>query len=164
VSNKVIIGIIVVVIVVLFASMSNMQHMTVVQTGNYDKKPIKIELGKFQDSDCGMVIDDISYASEVISPSGKTWFFHDHGGAVHWLSTKPFKDKAVLYSRTKDTLRWVDSRKLWYTRTDETPMGYGFGAYEHKKAGMIDYKTMSMYMLRGENLTNEAIRKQLLGK
>jgi len=156
------IGFIVIGIVALFLSMSSVQNMTTVYKGNTSKNPIPIKLHKFQDSDCGMVIDDITYASEVVAPDGKTWFFHDHGGMVHWLENKTFKDKAVLWSYTKDTKKWKNSRNLWYTRTDPTPMEYGFGAYEHKKDGMIDFQTMSLYMLRGENLTNPKIKKQLL--
>ena len=88
--------IIVSIIITLFLSMSTSQNMTVIYTGNTDKKPIKIVINKFQDSDCGMVIDDISYASQVVSPSGNTWFFHDHGGMVNWIKDKEFKDEAVI--------------------------------------------------------------------
>ncbi len=155
---------IVAVIVLLFVSMSTSQNMTVVYTGNTDKKPIKIELGKFQDSDCGMVIDDISYASQVVAPNGKTWFFHDHGGMVNWIKNKAFKDEAHIWVMTKDTKRYIDGRKAWYSRTDETPMFYGFGAYENKKEGLIDFDTMFLHMVRGEHLANPKIRKQLLGE
>jgi hypothetical protein len=135
-----------------------------VQTGNIDKKPIEIKIGKFQDSDCGMVIEDITYASQVIAPDGKTWFFHDHGGMVHWLENKKFKDQAVIWSMTKDTKKWIDARKAWYSRTDDTPMHYGFGAYENKKDGLIDFNTMFLYMVRGEHLGNPYIKAKLLGK
>jgi hypothetical protein len=155
--------IIVSIIVVLFLSLSTSQNMTVVYVGNDEKKPIKIELGKFQDSDCGMVIDDISYASQVVSPSGKTYFFHDHGGMVNWLSTKEFKDDAIIWVMTKDTKRYINGRDAWYSRTDQTPMLYGFGAYEKKQEGFIDYDTMFLHMIRGEHLANPKIRKQLLG-
>ncbi len=155
---------IVAVIAALFISMSTSQNMTVVYTGNKDKKPIKIELGKFQDSDCGMVIDDISYASQVVSPNGKTWFFHDHGGMVNWIKNKDFKDDAVIWVMTKDTKRYINGRKAWFSRTDETPMFYGFGAYENKKEGLIDFETMFLHMVRGEHLANPKIRKQLLGE
>jgi hypothetical protein len=155
---------IVAVIAALFISMSTSQNMTVVYTGNKDKKPIKIELGKFQDSDCGMVIDDISYASQVVSPNGKTWFFHDHGGMVNWIKNKDFKEDAVIWVMTKDTKRYINGRKAWFSRTDETPMFYGFGAYENKKEGLIDFETMFLHMVRGEHLANPKIRKQLLGE
>jgi hypothetical protein len=110
-----------------------------------------------------MVIDDLSYASEVVAPDGKTWFFHDHGGFVHWLSDKKFKDEAVIWAMSRDTKRFIDARKAFYSLTDTTPMGYGFGAYEHNASGRIDFKTMSLRMLRGETLNNPSIKKQLLG-
>jgi len=144
--------------------MSTSQNMTVVYVGNTDKKPITIVLNKFQDSDCGMVIDDITYASQVIAPDGKTWFFHDHGGMVHWLENKEFKDDAIIWVMTKDTKRYINGKKAWYSRTDETPMFYGFGAYEKKTDGLIDFKTMFLHMVRGEHLANPLIKKQLLGK
>ena len=154
---------IIIVIVALFLSLSTKQNMTVVYLNNSEKKPIKIVLGKFQDSDCGMVIEDISYASQAIAPDGKTWFFHDHGAMAHWLKNKIFKDNAVLWSYTKDTKRWIDSRKAWFSLTDDTPMGYGFGAYEKKQNGFISYNEMFTKMARGENLTNPQIKAKLLG-
>ena len=152
------------IIVVLFVSMSTSQNMTVVYTNNNNKQPIAIVLNKFQDSDCGMVIDNLTYASQVIASDGKTWFFHDHGGMVHWLENKEFKNTAVIWVMAKDTKKWIDGRKAWYSRTDDTPMHYGFGAYEKRKDDFIDFKTMTIYMIRGENLTNAYIKKQLLSK
>ena len=143
--------------------MSTSQNMTVIYKGNTEKKPIEIIINKFQDSDCSMVIDDITYASQVISPSGNTWFFHDHGGMVHWLENKEFKDEAVIWVMTKDTKRWRDARITWFSRTDDTPMFYGFGAYEKKSEGLIDFDTMFLHMVRGEHLANPLIKKQLLG-
>ncbi len=91
-----IILIIVAIIVTLFISLSNVQKMVVVYEGNLDKKPIEIVLKHFQDSDCGMVITDLTYASQVVAPDGKTWFFHDHGGMARWLELRKFKDEAVI--------------------------------------------------------------------
>jgi len=156
--------IIIVAIVGLFLSLSTKQNMVVVYKGNSSKQPVKIVLGKFQDSDCGMVIESIEYASQVVAPDGKTWFFHDHGAMAHWLKNKIFKDKATLWSYTKDTKKWINSRKAWYSLTDDTPMGYGFGAYEKKQNGFITYNEMFLKMARGENLTNPQIKAKLLGK
>jgi len=153
---------IIAIIVILFLSLSTKQNMTVIYTGNSEKKPIDIVVGKYQDSDCGMVIDDLTYSSQVVAPSGNTWFFHDHGNMVNWLKNKKFKDEAVIWVMAKDTKHYVDGKKAWYSRTDDTPMGYGFGAYEHKKDGLIDFDTMFLHMVRGENLTNPKIRQQLL--
>ncbi|MEA3353349.1 MAG: hypothetical protein U9Q33_06015 [Campylobacterota bacterium] len=156
------VGVIVLIIILLFLSISTSQNMTVVYTGNVDRKPVNIILGKFQDSDCGMVIDDITYASQVVSKDGKTWFFHDHGGMVNWIKNKPFKDTAVIWVMAKDTKKYIDGRSAWYSRTDSTPMFYGFGAYKNKADGLIDYDTMFLHMVRGEHLGNPKIKKMLL--
>ncbi|MEN4044909.1 MULTISPECIES: hypothetical protein [Sulfurimonas] len=158
------IGIIVIVIVTLFLSLEKTQKMVVIKEGNLKQLPLKMELHKFQDSDCGMVIDDLTYASQVVAPDGKTWFFHDHGDFVHWLSDKKFQDRAVIWVMSRDTHRWIDGRKAYYTLNELTPMGYGFGAYEHKKEGMVDFDTMRLKMLRGETMKDPKIRKQLLGQ
>ncbi|OPX26753.1 MAG: hypothetical protein B1H07_03670 [Campylobacteraceae bacterium 4484_166] len=163
--SKILITIVAILIIVfIFISISSSQNMTVVKTDNYSKKPISIVLGKFQDSDCGMVIDSLAYASQVVSNDGKTWFFHDHGGMVHWISDKAFKDTAYIYVMSKDTKRWISGRTAWYSRTDTTPMLYGFGAYENKKQNLIDFETMSLYMLRGETMANAKYRQILLKK
>jgi len=156
--------VIVVGIVTLFLSLGQKQNMVVIKENNLKKLPLQIEVGKYQDSDCGMVIEDLKYASQVVSPSGKTYFFHDHGGFVHWLKDKKFKDKAVIWVMSVDTKRWIDARKAFYSINDTTPMGYGFGAYEKDDASKIDFETMKLRMLRGETLNNPKIRKQVLGE
>ena len=160
----IVVGILIVIIVGVFLSLAKVQHMVVIQKGNTQKLPIKMKLHKYQDSDCGMVIDDLTYASQVIAPDGRTWFFHDHGDFVHWLSNKPFEKSAVIWVMSRDTHKWIDGRKAFYTLNELTPMGYGFGAYEYKKAGMVDFTTMRLRMLRGETMKNPKIRKQLLGR
>ncbi len=159
-----IIIIIVALIISVFLSLGKTQQMVVIKEGNLKKLPLDIVLHKYQDSDCGMVIDTLDYASEVIAPNGKTWFFHDHGGFVHWLEDKDFKDEATIWVMSKDTKKWIDAKKAYYSLTDTTPMGYGFGAYEKKAEGFIDFDTMRLKMLRGETMNNPKIKKQLLGK
>jgi hypothetical protein len=152
------------IIAVLFLSLSNQQNMTVIVKDNITKQPVPIILGKFQDSDCGMVIEDLTYASQVIAPNGATWFFHDHGGMVNWLKNKPFKEDAIIWVMSKDSKKWIDGKSAWYSRTDNTPMNFGFGAYENKQKNLIDYTTMSNHMIRGEHLGNPHIKKQLVGQ
>ncbi len=158
------VGIIIIVIIVLFLSLAKKQQMVVIKEGNLMQLPLKMQLHKFQDSDCGMVIDDLTYASQVIAPDGKTWFFHDHGDFVHWLSDKKFEKTAVIWVMSRDTHRWINGRKAYYSLNEITPMGYGFGAYEHNKKGLVDFATMRLKMLRGETMKNPKIRKKLLGK
>ncbi len=159
-----IIGILISLIVIVFLSLAKNQNMTVIHEGNLERLPIEMKLNKYQDSDCGMVIEDLEYASQVVAPDGKTWFFHDHGGFVHWLEDKKFKNDVIIWVMSRDSKKWIDAKKAYYTLTDRTPMGYGFGAYEKKSAKMVDFETMSLKMLRGETMNNPQIRKQLLGK
>jgi len=158
-----VIGVLIAVIVIVFLSLAKNQNMTVIHEGNLERLPIKMQLNKYQDSDCGMVIEDLEYASQVVALDGKTWFFHDHGGFVHWLKDKSFKNDVVIWVMSKDTNRWINAKTAFYSLRDETPMGYGFGAYEKKSAKMVDYETMTLKMLRGETMNNPQIRKQLLG-
>lgn len=156
--------IIIAIIVIIFLSMSNSKQMVVLKEGNKAQTPLEIILGKYQDSDCGMIIDTLDYASQVISNDGKTWFFHDHGGMANWLKDKAFKDDAKIWVRTVDTKKYIDGRTAWYSKTDITPMRYGFGAYEQKQDGFITFEEMSLKMLRGETMANPIYKKELLGK
>ena len=154
---------IVLIIVVVFVSLGSAQKMIVIKEGNLDKKPLPMEVNKCQDSFCGMVITELDYASQVIAPDGKTWFFHDHGDFVEWLKDKPFEKDAVIWVMSRDTHHWIDAKKAFYTVNETTPMGYGFGAYEKKADGMIDFETMRLKVLRGETMRDPKIRKKLLG-
>lgn len=152
-----------VVIVVVFLSLGSTKKMIVVQEGNINQTPVEMKIGVYQDSDCGMVINDLTDASQVIIKSSKSWFFHDHGGMVKWLEDKAFKNSAKIWVMSRDTMKWIDARDAFYSLTDNTAMGYGFGAYEYKKDLYVDFDTMRLRMLRGETLKNPQIKKQLLG-
>ncbi len=152
------------VVVSLFLFLASSQQMIVTQEGNFKKLPLKMVVNKYQDTDCGMVIDDLEDTAQVISSSGKTWFFHDHGGFVHWLKDKDFKEDVTIWVMSRDTNRWINAYTAFYSLTDITPMGYGFGAYEKKLDGHVDYETMKLRMLRGETMNNPYIKQQLLLK
>lgn len=156
--------IIIAIIIIIFLSMSNTKQMVVLKEGNTTQTPLEIVLGKYQDSDCGMTIEDMTYVSQVVSSDGKTWFFHDHGGMANWLKDKSFKDNAKIWVMSKDSKKYIDARTAWFSRTDTTPMGYGFGAYEIKQDGFISFDEMLLKVLRNEDLRNPYIKKELLGK
>ena len=153
----------VLVIVMIFLSLASSKKMVVVQDGNTEQKPIEMKAGIFQDSDCGMVIDDLVDASQVITKSGKSWFFHDHGGMVKWLEDKEFRNSAKIWVMSRDTKKWIEAEEAFYSLVDKTPMGYGFGAYEKNNQEYVNFDTMRLRILRGETLRNPLIRKQLLG-
>jgi len=152
------------IIVTVFLSLGKVQNMVVIKEGNLKQIPLEIVLHKYQDSDCGMVIEDLKYVSQVVAPDGKTWFFHDHGGFIHWLEDKSFKDEAIIWVKTVDTQKYIRAEKAFYSVNDITPMGYGFGAYEKNQKGFISFDEMRLKMLRGETMNNPKIKKQLLGK
>jgi len=154
---------IIALIVTLFLTLADKQNMVTVFEGNIAKQPIPMKLNHYQDADCGMVIDELNYASQVIAPDGKTWFFHDHGGMAKWLEERTFKDQAVIWVYALDSKEWIDGRKAFYTRDEETPMLYGFGAYAKSSENKISFKEMQQYTLRGETMINPSIRQQLLG-
>ena len=155
---------IIALIVTLFLTLADKQNMVTVFEGNIAKQPIPMKLNHYQDADCGMVIDELNYASQVIAPDGKTWFFHDHGGMAKWLEERTFKDQAVIWVYALDSKEWIDGRKAFYTRDEETPMLYGFGAYAKSSENKISFKEMQQYTLRGETMINPSIRQQLLAK
>jgi len=151
-------------IVTLFLTLAEKQNMVTVFEGNIAKEPILMKLNHYQDAECGMVIDELNYASQVIAPDGKTWFFHDHGGMAKWLEERTFKDEAVIWVYALDSKRWIDGKKAFYTRDEETPMHYGFGAYAKPSDDKISFKEMQQYTLRGETMLNPKIRQQLLAQ
>lgn len=154
----------IVIIISLFSLMGKSQQMIVVYEGNLNKSPVKMVEGHFQGSECGMVINDLNFASQIVAPSGKTWFFDDHGCMAAWLAARPFKQEAIIWVKDLDSGEWIDGRGAWYSRTDQTPMSYGFGAYAVNRDSLIDFSTMQQAMLKGETLANLEFRKQLLGK
>lgn len=145
---------IIAIIVIIFISMAKEQKMVVIKEGNISQTPLEIILGKYQDSDCGMIINDLTFASQVISQDGKTWFFHDHGGMVNWLNNKDFKNSVKIFVMTKDTNRYIDGKTAFYSTNEITPMRYGFGAYENNQDGFIDFEEMSLRVLRKQTLAN----------
>ncbi|NPA81470.1 MAG: hypothetical protein GXO31_02555 [Epsilonproteobacteria bacterium] len=133
--------------------------------GNKDKKPIEFPLHKVQCPKCHMEVDSLSHSVQVITNDGKTYIFDDPGCMVLWLEDNKIDPKSVtIWAYTGDTHRWIDAKKAWYSLTDQTPMNYGFGAYENRKEGYVDFETMRIKMLRGENLANPKIRKKLLNR
>ncbi|DAB40556.1 MAG TPA: hypothetical protein CFH81_04795 [Sulfurovum sp. UBA12169] len=158
-----VVAIIVGIIATVFTSMVTSEKMVTVKEGNMEKKPLEIILGKYQDSDCGMVVESLEFASQIITNDGKTRFFHDIGGMANYLKDKSFKNEVVIWVYTKDTNEWIDGKAAWYSTNEITPMSYGFGAYKNKNGDYITYEEMNLRVLRGETLQNPKLRKKALG-
>ncbi len=147
----------------IFVSMAQKEGPITIVTGNTAAKPLPIQIGKTNDTQCAMLLKSERNAAEVIAPDGRTWFFDDPGCMVLWLKDKPFKDKATLWVHTLDTQKWIDARKARYGVSDHTAMHYGFGARAKGDAKSIGFDEMTLRMMRGENMTDPKIRKKLLG-
>ena len=147
----------------LLLFLAGCENSKIVVSGNTEQEPVLFEKGKVRCSECQMIIEDYPYSAQIATPSGKTYFFSDVGSFVKWNTTKDFKGREKIWVFANDTKHWIDAKTAFYSVNDHTPMEYGFGAYEKMQEGFIDYKTMKMRMLRGENMTNPAYRKKILG-
>ena len=140
------------------------ENSTIVVSGNTAQEPINFQKGSVRCSECQMVIEDYPYTAQLVTPKGKTYFFSDVGSFVKWQAEKDFGGKEKVWVFALDTKHWIEAKDAYYTTNEITPMEYGFGAYETTRPDRIDFQTMKMKMLRGENLTNPAYRKKILGE
>ncbi|MEA3523557.1 MAG: hypothetical protein U9R50_11375 [Campylobacterota bacterium] len=160
----IIIVLIILTMVSIFLSRASQQQMLTVYENNTERKALPIKLGHYQDTQCGMPIEQLQDSAQAVAPNGKTWFFDDIGCLAIWMEDKSFKDDLIIWVYAKDTKSWIDGHKAWYSLTDSTPMHYGFGAYVNKKESYINFKTMQLKMLRNENMSNPYYRRELLGE
>jgi hypothetical protein len=151
------------VMVILLLSLGNDEGARYVFKGNSTYEPIVLKKREYQCSECTMDIEALSYATQLVTQEGNTYFFDEVGCMVLWLQnhTLPIKEMFVY---TYDTHRWIEAEKAWYSRTASTPMGYGFTAFEEKKEGFIPFEKMKTLMLQGQNLHDPFVKKHLLGE
>lgn len=158
----IVILILAIIAVLVISRAKQVRHVTILK-GNAARQPVEIIRDHFQDTQCGMILKKEADTAQAVAPNGNTWFFDDVGCLALWYDENPSREDMVLWVLTRDTERWVDARKAWYSRTDKTVMKYGIAAYEHQSEGFITFADMVPKMLRGENLTNPYTRKELLG-
>ncbi len=127
-------------------------------------KPVPFKKGEVQCVECTMPLETKIHSAQAIMPDGKVYFFDDPGCMAKWLQKQKDTQHIKLWVYTNDTKRYIDAHKAWYKLGDRTPMNYGFGAYEKRVAGSVDFQTFLTMMYRGENMTNPAIRKKILGE
>lgn len=152
-----------IVIIIIALILFSVNRNIVVVSGNSSLRPIPVGENIYQDAHCGMVLPSSEFAAEVISLSGKTWFFHDPGGVPLWVDNmgKGFENKIMIWFFTMDSKKWKKFDEVWFSINDKTPMGYGFAVYEKKKSSYIRYSEMKLRMLRGENMNDPKVRKMV---
>ena len=83
---------------------------------------------------------------------------------ILWMKEQKIDPETItLWVFSSESNRYIDALKASYTFTEETPMLYGFAAYENPKEGMIDFTEMRLRMLRGETMSDPKIRQRLKG-
>ena len=113
---------------------------------------------------CNMHIDDSKLHSTSLHVKNSIHNFDDIGCMIlfakkNQLSLNKIESKVF----TNDTKRYIDSSKAHYTTDENSPMGYGFTAYEKEEPNSIRFNQVIINMLRGEHMANPKIRKQTLG-
>ena len=131
--------------------------------GNSGYKAIDIHANEYSCAECKMDIKKTAYASQVVKQNGNTYFFDDIGCMMLWLK-EHHTDVVKQYVRTLDTQHWVEAEKAHYSRIAPSPMGYGFGAVEASKKGLVSYDEMKSLMLKGKTLRDPAVKKELLSQ
>jgi len=134
-------------------------------SSNPQKIALDFDASKATCPKCRMGVEHKENAAQVVFEDEKTYIFDDVGCLVLWIEqVKANKEAIKMFVFAKDTHRWIDAKKAFYSIKDETPMGYGFGGYEKNQTEFIDIETMRLKMLRGENMSDPKIRKMLLGQ
>jgi len=114
---------------------------------------------------CRMELPKSNENTTIIIENGESTYFDDIGCMVLWAKENNVDLKNVIAKAfTHDTKKYVDVFKLNYSIDESTPMHYGFGAYEKQIKNSIDFDEVILRMLRGENMANPKIRKQILGR
>ena len=129
--------------------------------GNTNYKAIDIKRGEYSCATCNMDIKALDYAAQLVTKEGKTFFFDDIGCMLLWLKAHP-EQSVKRYVKTLDTHKWIAVEKAHYSRIAPSPMGYGFGAVEASKEGLVSYEEMKRLMLKGETLRDPSVKKTLL--
>ena len=100
---------------------------------------------------CKMAISERKYAVIGIGEDGRVYKFDDIGCLILWQKKekKGLKFKKIWITDAK-TGEWIDAKKAFYSTTNITPMGYGFGAHKDRKnleGEIIDYKEVEKRIL-----------------
>ena len=140
------------------------QNQLPTEISNNEKAPLEFKDNTLQCPQCHMYLVGKKHTAQVITKDLKTHFFDDIGCAILWLKDRKIEPFSItMWVFSNDTHRYIDAFKAFYSISDETPMLYGFGAYEKQKESMIDFNEMRLRMLRGENMSDPKIRQQLKG-
>jgi hypothetical protein len=145
-----------------YASIANQKPDQII---NKEQKPLSYEDNSVQCPQCNMFLVGKKDTAQIITNDHKTHFFDDVGCAILWLEEQNIEPKSIkFWVYTRDTKKYVLAIDAFYSKIDDTPMKYGFSAYENSQEDFIGFEDMRLKMLRGEHLHDPKIRKNLLGR
>ena len=147
-------------LLIVLLLLSGCEKIEVYKTSK-DQKSVVFKKGEVQCVECTMPLQTKLYSAQAIMKNERVYFFDDSGCLAKWLQkgNKPVK----IWVFANDTRRYIDAKKAWYRLGEETLMHYGFGAYEKKVPGGIGFEKFLQKIYCGEDLTNPALRKKILG-
>jgi copper chaperone NosL len=112
--------------------------------------PGEVKLGRDACENCGMIISDPRYVSELRLADGKLHKFDDVGDAVEWLAkhcVQPADAKEFWVMDSANGKTWLDGRSAFY-RPAETPMNFGWGAVAASGPDTLAFEAMRERVLR----------------
>lgn len=120
---------------------------------NKEQLPVEFTWDRDACQECGMIISDHAYASQVIDPSGKGHVFDDIGCAMNWLKDKPWQKDARIWVSDVKTERWIEAKTAnWSFGNPNTPMGYGFTATASPLGNPMTFDEVRRRIETGETL------------
>ncbi len=137
------------------------EKVSVYKENNKNGKPLDFAPKEVQCVECTMQLEKKRDSAQAVLTNGRTYFFDDPGCMALWLKNKDYSTMK-LWVFTRDTHRYIDALKACYRLGEITPMNYGFGAYEKKVKGCVDFEKFLRMMYRGENMKDPAIRKKYI--
>lgn len=133
--------------------------------GNEKKEPLPVqEIKKDKTiicSDCGMMVKNPLTSAQVVTPSGRTYFFDDVGCMVRWVDQQSFKDDVKMYVFVPECSCYIDPYTAWYVRDGITPIGYGVVAYGTSMGALGSDLTMSSFEYGFESYKEQDTEKEI---
>lgn len=148
----------------LLFSMDIQEGRVSLMTGNKDKKALQIDVDRFVCAECATPLKSLEYSAQAVSKEGKTYVFDDIGCLCLWLNRQSNKEATVVWVYTQDTKRYILAKDAWFSRVENSPIGYGFAAYEIRLYAQADYyfEEIFQFAIHGETRINPAVNKLLV--
>lgn len=139
-------------------------------SGEPETGPVPVHFDRDVCTRCRMVLSDPRFVAEV------RWFpaakrsqvakFDDIGCATLWLAKQPFRSdpKTEIWVADYRSHKWLDARKAYYMKLNNSPMEYGLGAQSEPAPGALGFEQAKAYIRDVEakfNVHGEQLKRRL---